>query len=180
MRIILALCIVPLLLLGGCAVNKAPLSPLSDEEWEMYANSEGFSMRYPAEWKVVENMSGARVFFLAPPTNGFSNNFNFITQSLATADIRSLRDFDRLTAKQVQEMSNTTKLKRQRTEILGMPCSRYDYSANVRGQEMRFRQWVFIKGEAAYLFTYTDLATSFRQNEDKANRIMESFSMNHP
>lgn len=98
-------------------------------------------------------------------------------ERLSTAGINSLKEYDLLTATQVEEMSGgLAKLTCKRADIRGITGSQYDYRTYIQGQEMQFRQWVFIKSGEVYLFTYADRPTSFAKDEKKAERILNSFS----
>jgi hypothetical protein len=173
-------CIALVAVVSSCN-RQSQVPEVPAEAWKLFSAEEGFSMEYPTDWTIMENQSGARVFFISIPKNGFANNFNLMIQELGAGGVSTLEEFDASTATQVKAMSGgTAEFKHSKEKILGYPASRYDYKAHLQGQDLQFRQWVVVKSGHADLFSYVDQAASFQEDEDKAERILRSFRFDQP
>ena len=65
-------------------------------------------------------------------------------------------------------------LEEARTEFLGREAISVLYTATVKGQAFRFKDYKFMIGKEVYVMTYTALSADFDQYLPAAERIMHS------
>jgi hypothetical protein len=159
---------------GGCSDYNHP----PGEVWKvLVAKEEGFKVEYPKRWRLYENEMDTRFLLLAPEEQaGFSNNFSMMERDVRDVGIKTLEEFDELSERQIKSIyGRDIKLRMHRGILQGYHCSEYRFSAHFRGLDMKWRQWVILKGRTAYIFTYAASEDTFKQDLDTIKEMLESF-----
>jgi hypothetical protein len=143
-----------------------------------YTNSlNKFNLRYPELW---QNQAGLNaVAFLSPKENeqdAFQENVNLMLQDL-TQQPMDLNQYTELTRQQVAQFAgNEAIVSLKDATIGGQPCKEFIFTMAYNGRDLKLKQYWFIKGQTAYLFTYTAESTQYASYESVATDLMKSFS----
>jgi len=143
-----------------------------------YTNSlNKFNLRYPELW---QNQTGVNaVAFLSPKESdqdAFQENVNLMLQDL-TQQPMDLNQYTELTRQQVAQFAgNEAIVSLKDATIGGQPCKEFIFTMAYNGRDLKLKQYWFIKGQTAYLFTYTAETTQYASYESMATDLMKSFS----
>ena len=145
--------------------------------WLTYTDSENkFSMNYPKEWaqKKVGNVTA----FLSPQedaTDAFQENVNLMLQDLSQQPM-DLKQYTELSKKQIIDAYGASAiLSSGPTTLGGQPAIVQVYNMTYQGRALKIKQYWFIKGKTAYLFSYTAEPAKFTKFEETATAVINSF-----
>lgn len=146
--------------------------------WLTYTdNVNKFTMNYPKEWTKKE--VGNAVAFLSPREDDkdlFQENVNIMLQDLSGQPV-TLEQYTELTKKQIADNSGAGAiLSQSSTTIGGQKAVEMVYNLNFQGRTLKIKQYWFIKGNKAFLFTYTAEPSQFSKYEETATSVINSFS----
>ena len=136
-----------------------------------------YAMDYPDSWHVKE--LGKVTTFLSPfetHEDKFAENVTVQVENLSVSPVPlSLLDYHR------QAMSEAPKrlpefklLEEAKTEFIGREAIAILYTATVKGQPFKFKDYKFLIGQDAYVVTYTALQDDFEKYLPAAEKVMHS------
>ncbi|HQH17911.1 MAG TPA: PsbP-related protein [Bacteroidales bacterium] len=135
-------------------------------------------MLYPASWAKQEKSNA--IFFLSPKENEkdlFQENVNLMLQDLSQQSM-SLEQYTELTKKQVVDNFGASAIiSLKNTTIAGQQGKEFVYSMNYQGRSLKLKQYWFIKGNIAYLFSYTADPTKYEKYESVVTEMIKSFKI---
>lgn len=136
-----------------------------------------YAVDYPDAWRVRE--VGRAVSFSAPAeseTDKFSENVQVVVEDLSALSHEvSLVDYHRAgIANGRKFLADFRPLEEARTQWLGRETLVMLYSATVRGERFKFKDYKFMVGKEAYVLTYTARLADFDAHLSEAESIMRS------
>ncbi len=136
----------------------------------------GVSLAHPVEWTVDESGErGAAVIFLSPLDSGdlFSENVNLLVQDAPGV---SLTEYATATEAQVgQQLAKGTMITSSATRDITGEMHQFEYTGELSGRAMHWKQVVRIREGKAYLLTFTAEEGSWDEMLFLAEAIMGSF-----
>lgn len=136
-----------------------------------------FEISYPASWQKQEQANA--VYFLSPKENEkdmFQENVNLMLQDLSQQPM-NLEQYTELSKKQIIENFGASALVSMKTTTLaGQEAKELVYNMNYQGRKLKLKQYWFIKGNTAYLFTYTAEPSQYDKYEKTATELIQSFN----
>ena len=165
-RINLLLLLAAVPAIAFAAENKTYTNPVS-----LYA------VDYPESWRVRE--LGKAVTFsssLESKDDHFAENVQVVVEDLSLLpDTVSLFDYHRKGVDNAGKyLADFKPLEEARTQWLGRETLVMLYSATVRGERFRFKDYKFFVGKTAYVLTYTARDADFDSFLPQAERLMRS------
>ena len=141
---------------------------------------EGYRMTYPSSWSIDDSQTRAQaIFFFSPqdgPADNFRENVNLMVQDL-TPDQATMKDYLTLSKKQFKDYNATVlELSEVPDPADGFPEAFISYTMPMGEFDLQFIARVKIKGQKAYLLTYTSTIDNFEQYLEDGKAIIESFS----
>lgn len=150
----------------------------TQQGWNKYAEN-GYEISYPESWS--KQQKGKAVFFLSPKENNndqFQENVNLILQDLSQQPM-NLEQYTELTKKQVIDNFGASAIvSLKNTIIAGLQGKEIVYNMNYQGRILKLKQYWFIKGNIAYLFSYTAEPSKYEKYESTVTEMIKSFSIN--
>ncbi len=136
-----------------------------------------FEIYYPASWHKQEQANV--VYFLSPKENEkdmFLENVNLVLQDLSQQPM-NLEHYTELSIKQIKEnFGDSVIVSMKVTTLAGQEAKELVYNMNYQGRKLKLKQYWFIKGNTAYLFTYTAESSQYDKYEKTATEIIRSFT----
>lgn len=158
---------IALMMLGSC----------SQEKMLKYVGK-NYEILYPASWTKQEKSNV--IFFLSPKVNEkdmFQENVNLMLQDLSQQPM-SLEQYTELTKKQITDNLGTSAIVSiKSTTLAGQQAKEFVYNMDYQGRKLKMKQYWFIKGNVAYLFTYTAEPLEFNKYERTATEMIQSFKI---
>ena len=149
----------------------------SSSNWLTYTdNVNHFKVNYPDNW-AKQNANGA-IAFLSPKESEkdmFQENVNLMLQDLSQHAM-NLEQYTELTKKQITDnLGVSAILSLENTVLGGHPAKEFVYNMNYQSRSLKLKQYWFIKGDVAYLFSYTAEQSQYDRYEKIATEMIQSF-----
>lgn len=149
-------------------------------EWKEY-KGEKFRIQYPATWQPdASKTMGADLFLFTPlegQTDDFRENVNIIIQDLTGQHI-DLAKYKEITDQQLKNLANDLEVYESVLENAGGSQSyRVSYSMKQGKYHLRVISRCYIKGEKAYLATFTSEVDAFHQYAAVAVDVLKTFAL---
>ncbi len=155
-----------LMIFGSCSQEKM-----------LKHTGKNFEIFYSASWQKQEQASA--IYFLSPKENEkdmFQENVNLVLQDLSQQPM-NLEQYTELSKKQIIENFGASALVYiKATTLAGQEAKELVYNMNYQGRKLKLKQYWFIKGNTAYLFTYTAEPSQYDKYEKTATEIIRSFT----
>jgi hypothetical protein len=91
----------------------------------------------------------------------------------------TLQQFTELTKKQVADnLGTSANLTMQPTTLVGQNAEVAHYNMTYQGRALKIKQYWFVKGIKAYVFTYTASPAQFARYDSTATQVIKSFRFN--
>lgn len=150
----------------------------SSMNWNEYVdNINHYKLKYPDKWTKQAMPNG--IAFLSPKENEkdmFQENVNMILQDLSQQPM-NLEQYTELSKKQITENFGASALVSMKaTTLAGQEAKELVYNMNYQGRKLKLKQYWFIKGNTAYLFTYTAEPSQYDKYEKTATELIRSFT----
>ena len=154
----------------------------SAQEMKVF-ESESYQTSYPINWTKQQKQSA--VFFLSPKENEkdlFQENVNVIIQDLSSQPM-TLEDYTNLTKNQITQALGSSAIESVKDiNFAGQQAKEMVYTMpknpiQGRNQNLKLRQIWFIKGNNAYLLTYTAQSSEYDKFLETAKAIFDSFKL---
>ena len=134
-----------------------------------------YAVDYPDNWHVKE--AGKATSFLSPfesPEDVFAENVTVVVEDLSDVPLSmSLLDYHRRAASEAPKRLRDFKLLEEaKTEFIGREAIAILYTATVKGQSFKFKDYKFMLGKEVYVVTYTALREDFEKYLPMAEKIM--------
>lgn len=155
-----------LILLQGC----------SRQETIETIKGDNYTISYSSDWKLDETVRNNVEFSLVqtPVSGKFRNNINLLVQDLHGTGI----DLIEYTQISVEQINENGKLIGSQKKIIGnIEFQEMTFEAFMKGFDLKFLQYYFIKDEKAYVLTFTALKNEFDNLIPEALKIMNSFQV---
>lgn len=125
--------------------------------WQEYTdNVNHFSLKYPESWEMRHRVGA--IVFLTPKEDEhdkFQENVGLMLQDLSQQPM-NLEGYTEITKKQiVTNLGESAIISLKSATLAGQQTKEFIYNMNYQGKSLRIKQYWFIKGNVAYLFTYT-------------------------
>lgn len=146
-------------------------------KWLTYKDATNkFTINYPDKWVKKNNVSS--IMFLSPKENDkdlFQENVNIMLQDVSQKSMK-LEQYTELTKKQViDNLGASAIVSLKSTTIAGQQGKEFVYNLNYQGRSLKLKQYWFIKGNIAYLFSYTAEPSEYDKYESIATEMIKSF-----
>ena len=140
----------------------------SNEEW-------GFSLEYPKDWDVIEEMFEGTVVFTRSLAEG-PTAIMVIAEELPAFPEPVLEDYVEMTESQVEsELTDYEKVSQYSTTIAGEAAIVYTVAWSVGTQAVKHTQAIFLKDRVAYRVSYTGTPESYDEDIDCFELVINSF-----
>jgi hypothetical protein len=143
-----------------------------------YTNSENlFSVEYPKDWDLEENVGGIIAIFAGPLTkeNRYMVNINIVSENL-TRNI-TIQDYIRLgELKLKKSVPDYIKLEEYATTISGQDAIIRTFTATVQNVLLKDTQAYLIKGKKAYVITYDVDDNSYDEYSSFFDLVISTFN----
>ncbi|RKP50101.1 hypothetical protein D7Z26_20035 [Cohnella endophytica] len=141
--------------------------------------SNGTSIQYPEDWKLVENAGGAIAAFLAPAegdNDKFQENVNIIVQDLQGQDI-TLEQYAQISKDQINQLITDAKIVSGETFKADDGTEFYSLIYNGKQGEytLTWQQVFAIANGKAYIMTYTAEPDSFDKYVDTVGQMADTW-----
>ena len=143
-----------------------------------YTNSRYlYSVDYPASWHMKE--VGKVTTFLSPfesKEDKFAENVTIVVEDISAAPAAmTLLDYHRQAVSEApKRLSEFKMLEEARTEFQGREAIAILYTAQVKGQTFKFKDYKFLVGRDMIVMTYTALKNDFDVYLSAAEKVMHS------
>lgn len=157
-------------------------SSCSQEKMDKHTDSK-YEISYPERW--IKQQKGTTTFFLSPKENEkdlFQENVNVMVQDLSSQQM-TLEDYTNLTKQQVtQAFGSSAIVSVKDLNFAGQQAKEMVYNMpknpmQGRNLNLKLRQVWFIKGNNAYLLTYTAQSSEYDNYLETAKGIFDSFKL---
>lgn len=150
---------------------------ISQTKWLRYTDADNkFTINYPNNWTKNNNIN-AIVFLSSKESEKdmFQENVNIMLQDLSKQPM-SLEQYTELTKKQVSNNLGTSAiLSLKNVTIAGQKGKEFVYDMSYQGKSLKIKQYWFIKGDIAYLFSFTAEQSQYDKYESTAAEMIKSF-----
>lgn len=161
------------------AQEMTPTAPQRDADWVTLTDS-AFTIQYPANWTVDKSgLMGAKFMLFAPlddAGDNFKENINLQVTDLGAPDVVTLDVFADAATEQIKQF--ITEAKVVRAEKKGMGDAEY-YEMEFTGTQgellLHWEQHYRIRGQYAYILTFTASQESFDTYKVQAEKILGTF-----
>ncbi len=176
--LIIVLSMIPLI---SCAEKEEPSTPPYGKVTQTYSNSEyGFSLEYPEDWDIVEDVAGYVVVFTGPSLQEYIFTVNINLKVEQFLEEVTIKDF-----LQMVELANEsktkdyTKVSEYDTIISGQSAKVVTLTAIMRFDEEAFKSKavsaIFIKDNVGYIITYDVPVQMHEEYKDCFELVIDSF-----
>lgn len=143
-------------------------------------DKENYSINYPKNWQLDTSgqMNSEFILFSELEENDiFSENVNLLIQDIKGLNM-TLKAFVELSENQIKTMARNSKIYESNT-IKNGNNSYHDivWSGHISNQNLKFKQYFFIKNEKAYVLTFTAHQTTYDAYITIGNQIINSFKL---
>lgn len=174
MRII-SLATIFILLTISCTSQK------NSVDLKMSISNAEYKIKYPETWRVDSSgQMGTELIFYSPldgDDDKFSENVNFLIQDLKGRNI-DLNKYKEITDGELADLKGDSKvieskiISKNNTSLY-----RLSYEMTQDGRQLKFISICYIKGEKAYLLTFTSIVSTFARFEASGEAILNSFEL---
>jgi len=155
--------------------------PLLDtKEYKTYSvlGLGAFTIAYPKKWEVMERPNAQVSAIMIEPENGdkFRNNLNIIV-TLRGEDLSSA--FTDNSERQMRQVFPDYKiLSKEMTKLRGKKCLELLTSCTMQGYPVIQNQYIFKKGNIAYIISFTISKDRYNQEKNTIKDIINSITFN--
>lgn len=137
-----------------------------------------FKTSYPSDWSAVKK--NATTAFMCPKEGDkdyFQQSLSIMPQNLG-AEPMGIDKYSELQKKQIASVIGDSLIESLNSiNIGGNDAREFIFYAHYNGMKLKIRQNWFLKGNIAYVFTFTAETSQFNQNEAAARGIVENFRL---
>lgn len=137
-----------------------------------------YEIAYPENWYKQDNSNA--VFFVSPMESSrdlFKENVNIILQDLSKQPM-TLEEYTQLSKKQVSDAYGSSAIiSIKNKKVAGQPAKEMVFRRTYQAGYLKLKQYWFIKGHYAYLFTYTADESSYANYQSLINEMVDSFKL---
>ena len=149
-----------------------------DRDKRYYCRDEGFSISFPKEWKIAENIKGTRILAEIPDEHGISiikQNINVVVE-----DIRlpvGLREYMDLQINSLQKLKGMKIFEKGDATINGAATRWFMYSYTINDFGYKAVVYVFNRGRKFYVITGISQFNNFGKYESLFHETAKSFRL---
>ncbi len=150
--------------------------------YKKYDNAtEKLSFQYPDKWEMQEGFMGTLVFVKSPQADSkdtFQENVNVMVQSLGGQKV-TLAQFAEAAEQQITSMITEAEIVEPNsdTTLADNAAKKIVYTGQQGQYNLKWQQIYFIKGDKAYVVTYTAQATDYEKYLPEVENILKSFQI---
>src|SRR6218665_214771 len=105
----------------------------------------------------------------------FQENVNLTLEDLSQKRM-NLEQYTEVTKKQIiDNLGSSAIISLKSTTLAGQQAKEFIYDMNYQGRSLKLKQYWFIKGNIAYLFSYTAEPSKYGKYESTATEMIQSF-----
>jgi hypothetical protein len=159
--------------------SPSPTPTASSDLTTFHSDEEGFSIGYPPTWTKQEGAFGTVVTFADTEhaSAGFAPNVNVVVEDLPTSDITQDQYTDAALAQLENFITNLDNVEERSAELAGQPATEVTYTGTQGKSDLRWLQAYTVRGNRAFVLTFTALPDQFDTVEPVARTIFASFSL---
>jgi len=140
-----------------------------------------FTIEYPSSWTADSTgQQGTQYLFFSPPESTedrFRDNVNVMVQDLTGYNL-DLSAFAVLSQDQIKSMVPNAQIIESTAVTSGANrFHRIIYTGDHGSYHLKFEQYYFVRGNTAYVVTFTSEQDKFDQYKQTGERILNSFSL---
>lgn len=161
---------------SGSQKTTAPQEVLMD----LYKNEVyGFSIEYPKNWDVKESITvgelTAIVAFMGPIKNNFQTNVHIKTETVSVPSLNNYIRDSKESLSNVLSQNDYVLLDEGKLKINDQDAYFLEYAYNLQGYPLKVKQVVLMKGNNAYIVTYTSLQSTFNEYQTNFDNSVSTF-----
>lgn len=146
----------------------------SDAALTTYESALGFSIDYPSDWEVSEDVDGGIVTFTAPAVGaGFSDNFNVVVGEVP--DLSPLAYYEAEVQRIQSVLPDAQILEQANVNIEGVLGRGITFTATQNGIPVGISRMLFLRDGTAYEVTFVTTADRLGLLSKLVQRIFASF-----
>lgn len=141
------------------------------------------SIKYPADWVVMQGYGGAKVVFASPfdgPLDYFQENVSVVIQDISKAPL-NLREYSDKAIEQMQAVFQENFILEESTAIAtlsGLPAYKVIFTGKGPETElMYYMTWAVVDKVTAYQVTFTAFPSQFDKYYPTVQKMVESFQI---
>ncbi len=138
-----------------------------------------YAIKYPDSWILQDNFGNGIEFFLltkkTDTNDSFSENLNLIIQNIESLNL-DLDKYVGITENQFKD--NKAKVlvdKRDKNKFNDFHV--FVFEANVKGNDLKFMQYIFVENNRAYVLTFSATLDNFDRYIAEMQKAMDSFTL---
>lgn len=152
---------------------------LPPDEWLEF-RTDNFQLSYPAHWNFYKNKHVEGNFSWNSPLSnredGFSENVNLLMQDLSGLGI-NLDRYVEISGEQLQTLDNFSLLKSKREGRESAEFHVVHYTYHRESLKLYVVQHYYIRGQKAFILTFTSEQQSYASFKDTGHQILRSFQL---
>ena len=179
---IFIIAILALSVFSGCAEEKETTVQTTTPPpgFITYENStHGIKIMYPQEWEKLENYMGTTVLFRSPLENSsdtFQENVNIAYETVTSS--MTLKDYTDLSIDQIKNTFEGIELiESNSANLAGVPAKRVVFKGKQYGYDLKWLQFYLLKGNKAYMITYTAEENKFDKYMSTVQTMVNTFEI---
>lgn len=145
------------------------------------AEKNNYSLKHPADWEVnLEGQMGTDIILFSPVAGEgdlFRENVNVYIEALPNDEI-DLATYIGFTEQNIKGFfTNFNMLESVLLEIDSKPVHKLLYTADQGLYKLTFEQYISLKGDKAYVLTFTSEQNSYEEYKEVGEKILSSFRL---
>ncbi|HWZ23591.1 MAG TPA: PsbP-related protein [Cytophagaceae bacterium] len=137
-----------------------------------------YSIKYPSTWKIDNTGRNGITFLLfaekESQNDNFGENINLLIQDLHSMNL-DLDKYTQISEEQIKANGNLIESKRISKNRID--SQQLTYEALFKTNQLKFRQYYFLKDEKAYILTFTATTETYDKYIEIAEKIMNTFKV---
>ncbi len=151
------------------------------QELDKSHTTDNFSIQYPEGWTVDTSGQMNTSFLLFSPlteNDTFSENVNLLIQDLQGQNM-TMQGYVELSENQIKTMVPNSKISESRAvKSQKPPYYIIVWSGKVANQNLKFKQYIYLINDKAYILTFTASIKDFDKYSAIGTKILDSFKFN--
>lgn len=153
-----------------------------ERHFKKYTDTQsGFSMKYPASWKVEENQLGTTVAFYSKQEGEldfFKENVNVVVQDLSP-DLMDMQKYTDVILAQMESVfgNQINIVESKKTFFADQQSYKFVFEGTDPNLSLKYHIIWTIKGSKAYQLTFTSLVTTYEKYFPKFEAMSSSFKI---
>jgi hypothetical protein len=159
-----------------CGFLQEGFSQVQDSDWKTIDQPD-YSLTYPARWTLDKGgqMGTKFILFTGQSKSGFSDNLNLIIEDLGSAGF-DLERYASLSEGQIRKMiANVEDIDSKRQKSGDKEFQEVIFKGDQGTLHLKWRQRYYLKGDKAYVLTFTSSQATYDQYTQLCQKLFDSF-----